>query len=142
MVRSMEEIVKATGITENDRFSLKLASKYYRIMVMDMSVFTEHSETKISSDATRQDLDPSSTNKNTLSPLSQSTSPIPVKLAIDQYISKLANTAKIGTKVERLAIDIAHKTDDHLLADGKAPNGLGAANISSSCMTWNKSSSS
>jgi transcription initiation factor TFIIB len=37
--------------------------------------------------------------------------------------------AKIDTKVERLAIDIAHKTDDHLLADGKAPNGLAAAYI-------------
>ena len=57
------------------------------------------------------------------SPLTQST-PIPVRLAIDQYIAKLANTAKIDTKVERLAIDIAHKTDDSLLADGKAPNGL------------------
>jgi transcription initiation factor TFIIB len=37
--------------------------------------------------------------------------------------------AKIDTKVERLAIDIAHKTNDHLLADGKAPNGLAAAYI-------------
>jgi transcription initiation factor TFIIB len=52
-----------------------------------------------------------------------------VALAIDQYISKLANMAKIDTKVERLAIDIAHKTNDHLLADGKAPNGLAAAYI-------------
>ncbi|HEX6562624.1 MAG TPA: transcription factor IIB, partial [Nitrososphaera sp.] len=43
--------------------------------------------------------------------------------------SKLSNMAKIDTKVERLAIDIAHKTDDHMLADGKAPNGLAAAYI-------------
>ena len=50
-------------------------------------------------------------------------------LAIDQYISKLANTAKIDIKVERLAIDIAHKTKDSLLGDGKAPNGLAAAYI-------------
>ena len=53
----------------------------------------------------------------------------PATLAIDHYISKLANMAKIDTKVERLAIDIAHKMDDHLLADGKAPNGLAAAYI-------------
>jgi transcription initiation factor TFIIIB Brf1 subunit/transcription initiation factor TFIIB len=53
----------------------------------------------------------------------------PVAAAIDQYISKLANMAKIDTKVERLAIDIAHKTNDHLLADGKSPNGLAAAYI-------------
>lgn len=51
-----------------------------------------------------------------------------IALAMNHYISKLANMAKIDTKVERLAIDIAHKTDDpHLLADGKAPNGLAAA---------------
>jgi transcription initiation factor TFIIB len=31
---------------------------------------------------------------------------------MNHYISKLANMAKIDTKVERLAIDIAHKTDD------------------------------
>jgi transcription initiation factor TFIIB len=128
MVRSMDEIVKATGITESDRFSLKLASKYYRIMVMELGVFTEQSGTKISSDGL-QDPDPPSNTKNTLSSSSQPTTTIPVKLAIDQYISKLANIAKIGTKVERLAIDLAHKTDDHLLADGKAPNGLAAAYI-------------
>ena len=52
-----------------------------------------------------------------------------IALAIDHYISKLVNMAKIDTKVERLAIEIAHKTDDHLLADGKAPNGLAAAYI-------------
>jgi transcription initiation factor TFIIB len=54
---------------------------------------------------------------------------VPVTTAIDHYISKLSNMAKIDTKVERLAIDIAHKTNDHMLADGKAPNGLAAAYI-------------
>jgi hypothetical protein len=34
----------------------------------------------------------------------------PIALAMDHYISKLANVAKIDTEVERLAIDIAHKT--------------------------------
>jgi transcription initiation factor TFIIB len=50
-------------------------------------------------------------------------------VAIDHYISKLANNAKIDTKVERLAIDIAHKTSNHFLADGKSPHGLAAAYI-------------
>jgi transcription initiation factor TFIIIB Brf1 subunit/transcription initiation factor TFIIB len=51
-----------------------------------------------------------------------------IVLAMNHYISKLANMAKIDTKVESLAIDIARKTDDpHLLGDGKAPNGLAAA---------------
>src|SRR5919109_1897399 len=41
VIRSLEEIVKATGITEQDRSSMKLSSKYYRMMVMEMGVFTE-----------------------------------------------------------------------------------------------------
>jgi transcription initiation factor TFIIB len=35
-----------------------------------------------------------------------------IALAMNHYISKLANMAKIDTKAERVAIDIAHKTDD------------------------------
>ena len=110
VVRSLEEIVEATGVTDQDRSSVKLASKYYRIMVMEMGVFTEQAPAAVAN--------------------SPQSAPIQaVSLAIDHYISKLANMAKIDTKVERLAIDIAHKTDDHLLADGKAPNGLAAAYI-------------
>jgi len=111
VVRSLEEIVEATGVTDQDRSNVKLASKYYRMMVMEMGVFTE---------------------QQTPSPVANTPPPSPsiaVALAIDHYISKLANMAKIDTKVERLAIDIAHKTDDHMLADGKAPNGLAAAYI-------------
>jgi transcription initiation factor TFIIB len=109
VVRSLEEIVEATGVSKQDRSTAKLASKYYRIMVMEMGVFTEQPA-------------------NGTSPHAQSQPPA-IAMAIDHYISKLANMAKIDTKVERLAIDIAHKTDDHLLADGKAPNGLAAAYI-------------
>src|ERR671930_332666 len=49
VVRSLEEIVKATGLGEQDKSSLKLASKYYRMMVMEMGVFTEHTGTSSSS---------------------------------------------------------------------------------------------
>jgi len=115
VVRSLEEIVEATGVTDQDRSSVKLASKYYRMMVMEMGVFTEQAPA------------PAATV--------QQPAQVPaMALAIDHYISKLANMAKIDTKVERLAIDIAHKTDDHLLADGKAPNGLAAAYIYISSM--------
>ncbi len=110
VVRSLEEIVAATGITEDDRSNVKLASKYYRMMVMEMSAFSDVS-------ATTHDKLQQQQQKNT------------VIMAIDHYISKLSNMAKIDTKVERLAIDIAHKTNDHMLADGKAPNGLAAAYI-------------
>lgn len=110
VVRSLEEIVEATGMTDHDRSGVKLASKYYRMMVMEMGVFTEQEP----------------------APTANMSPPTPIQsiaLAIDHYISKLANMAKIETKVERLAISIAHKTDDHMLADGKAPNGLAAAYI-------------
>lgn len=107
VVRSLDEIVDATGVTEQDRSSVKLASKYYRMMVMEMSAFSEEAPVQ---EAPQQQQ-------------------APVATAIDHYISKLSNMAKIDTKVERLAIDIAHKTDDHMLADGKAPNGLAAAYI-------------
>jgi transcription initiation factor TFIIB len=106
VVRSLDEIVEATGVTEQDRSSVKLASKYYRMMVMEMSAFSEEVPAQ---EAPQQQ--------------------VPVTTAIDHYISKLSNMAKIDTKVERLAIDIAHKTNDHMLADGKAPNGLAAAYI-------------
>ena len=49
--------------------------------------------------------------------------------AIDNYISKLANIAKIDTKIERLALEIAQKTNNNFFSDGKAPNGLAAAYI-------------
>ena len=105
VVRSLDEIVTATGITEQDRSSVKLASKYYRMMVMEMGTLEQESPAEIPQPHA------------------------PMAMAIDHYISKLSNMAKIDTKVERLAIDIAHKTDDHMLADGKAPNGLAAAYI-------------
>ncbi len=110
VVRSLEEIVEATGVTDPDRSNVKLSSKYYRMMVMEMGVFTEQQTPAAASTP-------------------QPAPSLAVASAIDHYISKLANMAKIDTKVERLAIDIAHKTDDHMLADGKAPNGLAAAYI-------------
>jgi transcription initiation factor TFIIB len=125
IVRSLEEIVKATGIGEQDKSSLKLASKYYRMMVMEMGVFTEHMVTSSSSPHVISQLESSAPS----SPSTILSKTIPATLAIDQYIAKLANMAKIDMKVERLAIDIAHKTDNHMLADGKAPNGLAAAYI-------------
>ncbi|MDE1862193.1 MAG: transcription factor IIB [Thaumarchaeota archaeon] len=48
-------------------------------------------------------------------------------VTLERYISKIANLAKLEVRVERLAAEIAEKTDDHNLADGKAPNGLAAA---------------
>ena len=129
VVRSLDEIVKATGIAEHDKSSVKLASKYYRMMVMEMGVFTEQTVTAASKATTSHLSLPATSPYQPTSSYPLHSTPIPVMLAIDQYIAKLANMAKIDTKVERLAIDLAHKTDDHFLADGKAPNGLAAAYI-------------
>src|SRR4029079_10717004 len=137
VVRSLEEIIKAAGISEHDRSSVKLASKYYRSMVMDMNNSPENdvpfgkmppvpSETGPS---VKPLLYESITLERTGKSLYSMMSPASASVAIDHYISKLANISKIDTRVERLAIDIAHKTNNNLLADGKAPNGLAAAYI-------------
>lgn len=90
-LRSLGEIVAATGAGSSTSSYLKLTSKYYRMLVMEIG------------DNVQQ------------------------QVSIDHYISKLANMAKIDVKVERLAVRLAHVTEDHALADGKAPNGLAAA---------------
>jgi len=91
VLRSLEEIVAATGAQNANDSYLKLTSKYYRMLVMEIGGNVQQ------------------------------------QLSIDHYISKLANMAKIDVKVERLAVQMAHVTEDHVLADGKAPNGLAAA---------------
>jgi transcription initiation factor TFIIB len=130
VIRSLEEIVRSAGITKQHASSIKLAAKYYRIMVMEMGVFTEEQSSSTNNSISSSSSSTTSSFSSTFSsPSVIQSKPIPVTLAIDQYISKLANTAKIDIKVERLAIDIAHKTKDSLLGDGKAPNGLAAAYI-------------
>jgi transcription initiation factor TFIIB len=122
IVRSLEEIIKTEGIIEEDRSTLKLASKYYRMMVIEMGIFS--SQESSGTDSAK----PFVASTPNLSSVAQF-KPVSVTLAIDQYISKLTNVAKIDTRIERLAIDLAHKTNSNLIADGKAPNGLAAAYI-------------
>ena len=122
IVRSLEEIIKTEGIIEEDRSTLKLASKYYRMMVIEMGIFTSQESTGTDS------AKPNVVSTSNPSSITQS-KPTSVTLAIDQYISKLTNVAKIDTRIERLAIDLAHKTNSNIIADGKAPNGLAAAYI-------------
>ncbi|MEK6944801.1 MAG: TFIIB-type zinc ribbon-containing protein [Thermoproteota archaeon] len=56
--------------------------------------------------------------------LGTNTAPV---LTMDRYISKIANLTKTDVRVERLALEIAQKTKNNNLADGKAPNGIAAA---------------
>lgn len=156
VVRSLDEIVNPLGSTEKSRANTRLASKYYRSIVMEMGMlsesdkvsragrpnYVENVEERSRSGSSYFEASNNYSNLGGLNSFNHSLPPattqtllhlqrntFPVAAAIDQYISKLANMAKIDTKVERLAIDIAHKTNDHLLADGKSPNGLAAAYI-------------
>ena len=91
VVRSLDEICRATGSAKEEKMNVKLTAKYYRTLVME---------------------------------LGSQTAPV---VTLDKYISKIANLAKLEVRVERLAAEMAEKTQDHNLADGKAPNGLAAA---------------
>lgn len=135
VVRSLDEIVQATGVNNNDKSNVKLASRYYRMLVMDMGSSSLSEKPPTSSQPLSRDLlsypletpgaTPISANAMSMIP----PMPIPLTLAIDRYIAKLANIARIDARVQKLAIEIAHHSNNHLLADGKSPNGLAAAYI-------------
>lgn len=48
-------------------------------------------------------------------------------VTMDKYISKIANLTKTDVRVERLALEMAQKTQNQNIADGKAPNGIASA---------------
>jgi len=48
-------------------------------------------------------------------------------ITMDKYISKISNLTSTDVRVERLALEIADKTKDLNVSDGKAPNGIAAA---------------
>lgn len=137
VIRSLDEIVNATTGTHRYRSNRKLASKYFTKMVMEMGAFTEHNGEICSSmsNPLKQNLVNSDESEAISASIFNSvsntipTTPIPIILAIDRYISKLLNSAGIDSRTGRLAIELAHKSNNHFLADGKSPNGLAAAYI-------------
>jgi transcription initiation factor TFIIB len=62
--------------------------------------------------------------RNIVLELGQSVTPI---VTIDKYISKIANLTRADPRVERLALEIAEKTDVRGITDGKTPNGIASA---------------
>ncbi len=56
--------------------------------------------------------------------MGQLTAPV---VTMDKYISKIANMTQTEVRVERLALEIAEKTKDSGISDGKTPNGIAAA---------------
>jgi transcription initiation factor TFIIB len=138
VIRSLDEIVNATTGTHRYRSIRKLASKYFTDMSMEMGAFTEHNGEICSSmsdpltqNLANSDLESEATPTSVFNSVSNTipTTPFPTILAIDRYISKLLNSAGIDSRAGRLAIEIAHKSNNHFLADGKSPNGLAAAYI-------------
>jgi transcription initiation factor TFIIB len=134
IVRSLNEIVEATGISSNDRSTLKLASKYYRMMSMELGIYNDNFGEQDNQNNQSQNNDKSQTsfflsNYQLIKTNDKTSITKPKYLSIDQYIAKLVNLAKLDTRIERLAIDLAHKTSKNLLVDGKSPNGIAAAYI-------------
>lgn len=138
VIRSLDEIVNATTGTYRYRSNRKLASKYLKEMVMELGASTKHTEETCSSiseplkqNLADSDLDSKAILPSTLNSVSNiiTTTSIPIILAIDRYISKLVNSGGIDSRAGRLAVEIAHKSNNHFLADGKSPNGLAAAYI-------------
>ena len=91
VIRSLEEILKEVCHPRDVKSKTKLASRYYRTLVIELDTVT---------------------------------TPI---VTMDKYISKIANMTDTDTRIERLSLEIAEKTKDRNIADGKAPNGIAAA---------------
>ena len=91
VIRSLEEIIQGVCQPKEVKPKTKLASKYYRTLVMELGTVTTPAVT------------------------------------IDKYISKIANMTNTDVRVERLALEIAEKTKNRNLSDGKSPNGVAAA---------------
>jgi len=124
VLRSLNEIVNYNNTVEQSNENIKLSSKYYRSMVLvcgnhDMVEYEK--QNKITDFISTESSNSTIKSNYSLSNLQT--------ININQYISKLANTAKFDVKIERLALEIAKKTENHLLSDGKSPNGIAAAHI-------------
>ena len=91
VIRSFDEIIREVCHERDVKSKTKLASRYYRMLVMELGTVS----TSI--------------------------------ITMDKYISKIANMTNTDTRVERLSLEIAEKTKDRSLTDGKAPNGIAAA---------------
>jgi transcription initiation factor TFIIB len=128
ILRSLNEIIKLCSTSDDYNDNLKLASKYYRSMVM---IFEDDENFKVSQNNTTKSNEINNKDKSTFTNNSKQKYNYSISNAqainINQYISKLANLSKFDTKIERLALNIAKKTQNHLLSDGKSPNGIAAA---------------
>lgn len=129
IIRSLDEIIKVGSTNEDYNGNLKLSSKYYRTMVMiceEEEVIKNQPNGIINSNEIEKNKEQRTNIHKTKSNHNSRISNIQI-ISISQYISKLANLSNFDTKIERLALEIAKKTENHLLSDGKSPNGMAAA---------------
>jgi len=130
IIRSLNEIIKVCSTNEDYNGNIKLSSKYYRSMVMiceeeEEIIKNQPNGIKKSNESDKNKEQRTNIHK-TKSNHNSRISNIQF-ISISQYISKLANLSNFDTKIERLALEIAKKTENHLLSDGKSPNGIAAA---------------
>jgi transcription initiation factor TFIIB len=136
IIRSLNEIVRVCSSDDDYGANLKLSSKYYKSMILvcssdldeEKSIESQHNKLNnaqikdIDNNKLEQFYHKSNDKINVNSRISNIQN-----VGISQYISKLANLSNFDTKIERLALEIAKKTENHLLSDGKSPNGIAAA---------------
>ncbi len=128
ILRSLNEIIKLCSANEDYNENLKLSSKYYRSMVIvcEDDEYVNISQNKIIKSNEINNKDKTIVTYNSKQKYNYGISNTHT-ININQYISKLANLSNFDTKIERLALNIAQKTQNHLLSDGKSPNGIAAA---------------
>jgi transcription initiation factor TFIIB len=48
-------------------------------------------------------------------------------IPLEKYIAKISNRARIDWRIQKLALEIAHQTEDNILLSGKDPVGIASA---------------
>ncbi len=129
IIRSLDEIIKVCSTNEDHHGNLKLSSKYYRSMVIiceEEEYIKNQQQYEIKKTNEIQNREQIKNVQKIKPNYNRRISNIQI-ISIGQYISKLANLSNFDIKIERLALEIAKKTENHLLSDGKSPNGIAAA---------------
>ncbi len=107
ITRGLEEIISIASCYDSRGSSFKVAFRCYKKMIMSMTDHVPESMPKTSA--------------------IQAIETFNHVLPIDKYIVKIANNAGIDLRVQKLAVDIAHQTNDNILMLGKDPIGIAAA---------------
>jgi transcription initiation factor TFIIB len=107
IARGLEEIINTASLYNCRDSSFKVAFRCYEKMIMSMTDHDEEQTFKMPSVQTADLF-------NHIVP-------------IDKYIVKISNNAGMDLRVQKLAVDIAHQSEDNILLVGKDPMGIAAA---------------